>query len=560
MEDVGFGVREATTPAAPATTTSSSSTARGHSPIRARAGSPKACADRTAYFTPPYITSPYIQLKTTILYKLHINTFTQKKKKKKKTCPRPTSSPSSSPSAPSPTGPSASASGPRARRRVVVRVDGDRPPAGATSACGVCEGEPPRATTTSTSSTATGRSRTRARAGSPRGCAARRGSGGAASGPAPGIDLKEAVLYELHIGTFTREGTFDAAIEHLRGAARSSASPPSRSCPSPSSRAGTGGATTASTSSAAHSAYGGPEGFQRFVEAAHDAGLGVILDVVYNHVGASGVKALEAFGPYFTDKHETFWGKAINFDDEDCGGVREWVLQSAEYWVGEMGVDGLRVDAIHAIKDDGARHILSELADRVHAANPNAVVIAESALNDPKVIRPDGHGHDAQWADDFHHCVRTLLTGEREGYYSEYGELWPAREGVPAAVRVGRHVLAAPPPPLRRAGGRPRPRTSSSSSPRTTTTWATARSATACPADVAAARRVLRPTVSVRADALPGRGIRRARALPVLQRPHRRGDRDRDPRRAPARVRPVRGLRGPGPRPAGPARRSSARS
>jgi maltooligosyltrehalose trehalohydrolase len=176
--------------------------------------------------------------------------------------------------------------------------------------------------------------------------------------------------------------------------------------------------------SAAHSAYGGPEGFARFVEAAHQAGLGVVLDVVYNHVGASGVEALEAFGPYFTDKHETFWGKAINFDDEDCGGVREWVLQSAEFWVGEMGVDGLRVDAIHAIKDDGANHVLKELAERVHRANPKAVVIAESALNDPKVIRPDGFGHDAQWADDFHHCVRTLLTGDLEGYYSEYGELW----------------------------------------------------------------------------------------------------------------------------------------
>jgi maltooligosyltrehalose trehalohydrolase len=171
------------------------------------------------------------------------------------------------------------------------------------------------------------------------------------------------------------------------------------------------------------SAYGGPEGFARFVEAAHETGLSVVLDVVYNHVGASGAKALKAFGPYFTDKHETFWGAAINFDDEDCGGVREWVLQSAEHWVGRMGVDGLRVDAIHAIKDDGANHILRELADRVHAANPDAVVIAESALNDPKVIREDGYAHDAQWADDFHHCVRTLLTGEKEGYYEEYGEI-----------------------------------------------------------------------------------------------------------------------------------------
>ena len=114
----------------------------------------------------------------------------------------------------------------------------------------------------------------------------------------------------------------------------------------------------------------------------------MILDVVYNHLGASGVKAMEAFGPYFTDKHETFWGKAINYDDEDCGAVREWAIQSACYWVGEMHVDGLRLDAIHAIEDSGADHVLAELARRVHACSRGAVVIAESALNDPQVIRP----------------------------------------------------------------------------------------------------------------------------------------------------------------------------
>jgi maltooligosyltrehalose trehalohydrolase len=135
---------------------------------------------------------------------------------------------------------------------------------------------------------------------------------------------------------------------------------------------------------------------------------------------------MEAFGPYFTDKHETFWGKAINFDDEDCDPVREWAIQSATWWVGEMGVDGLRLDAIHAIKDSGAIHVLAELAARVHAVNPNAKVIAESALNDPQVIRPaaiGGLGHDAQWADDFHHALRVLLTGDKEGYYEEYGSV-----------------------------------------------------------------------------------------------------------------------------------------
>ena len=150
----------------------------------------------------------------------------------------------------------------------------------------------------------------------------------------------------------------------------------------------------------------------------------MILDVVYNHVGASGNQALAAFGPYFTDRYSTFWGNAINYDDEHCDPVREWVLQSAEGWVGDFHVDGLRLDAIHAIYDTGAVPIMAQLADRVHAAREGALVIAESGLNDPKVIRPrelGGFGHDAQWADDFHHALRVLLTGDRGGYYEEFG-------------------------------------------------------------------------------------------------------------------------------------------
>ena len=176
--------------------------------------------------------------------------------------------------------------------------------------------------------------------------------------------------------------------------------------------------------SAAQSSYGGPLAFQRLVDAAHASGLSVILDVVYNHVGASGNQALAAFGPYFTDRYSTFWGNAINYDDAHCDPVREWVLQSAEGWVRDFHVDGLRLDAIHAIYDTGAVPILGQLADRVHAARPGALVIAESGLNDPKVIRPrelGGFGHDAQWADDFHHALRVLLTGDRSGYYEEFG-------------------------------------------------------------------------------------------------------------------------------------------
>jgi len=140
----------------------------------------------------------------------------------------------------------------------------------------------------------------------------------------------------------------------------------------------------------------------------------VVLDVVYNHVGASGTKALTAFGPYFTRHYETPWGEAINYDDADSGAVREWVLQSAEQWARDFHVDGLRLDAVHAIKDAGAEHLVAAIARRVPA-----LVIAESGLNDPKVMTQ--WGCDAAWADDFHHALRVLLTGDRDGYYAEFG-------------------------------------------------------------------------------------------------------------------------------------------
>jgi maltooligosyltrehalose trehalohydrolase len=178
--------------------------------------------------------------------------------------------------------------------------------------------------------------------------------------------------------------------------------------------------------SAAQSSYGGPEGLQWFVDAAHAAGLAVILDVVYNHVGASGGGALAAFGPYFTAKYETPWGEAINYDDAGSDPVREWVLQSAEGWVRDFGIDGLRLDAIHAIFDSSPEHIGAAVARRVHAVRPGALVIAESGLNDPRVMRPPevgGYGCDAAWADDFHHSLRTLITDERDGYYAEFGRV-----------------------------------------------------------------------------------------------------------------------------------------
>ena len=238
--------------------------------------------------------------------------------------------------------------------------------------------------------------------------------------PHPLCDL---VIYELHVGTFTGEGTFDAAIEYLPALAQLGVTAievmPIAEFPGQH-----GWGYDGVYLSAAQSSYGGPHGFQRLVDAAHANGLSVILDVVYNHVGASGNQALAAFGPYFTERYSTFWGQAINYDDEHCDPVREWVLQSAEGWVRDFHVDGLRLDAIHAIYDTGAVPIMAALAERVHAARPGALVIAEAGLNDPKVIRPPergGFGHDAQWADDFHHALRVLLTGDTGGYYAEFG-------------------------------------------------------------------------------------------------------------------------------------------
>jgi maltooligosyltrehalose trehalohydrolase len=240
--------------------------------------------------------------------------------------------------------------------------------------------------------------------------------------PPPTRDL---VIYEMHIGTFSPEGTFDAAIEHLPGLADLGITAieimPVAEYPGDH-----GWGYDGVYISAPQSSYGGPLGLARLVAAAHKAGLSVILDVVYNHIGASGTPALEAFGPYFTGRYATPWGSAINYDDGECDPVREWVLQSAVGWVRDYGIDGLRLDAIHAIFDSSAEHIVAAVARRVHGARHDALVIAESGLNDPRVTRDrdvGGWGCDAAWADDFHHAVRTLVTGEVDGYYSDFGSV-----------------------------------------------------------------------------------------------------------------------------------------
>ena len=241
-----------------------------------------------------------------------------------------------------------------------------------------------------------------------------------------GIETADYVIYELHVGTFTPDGTFDAAIARLPELKALGITAielmPVAEFPGARNWGYDGVALYAP-----HSAYGGPEGLRRLVDAAHGAGLAVVLDVVYNHVGPEG-NYLPLYGPYFTEVYKTPWGPAVNYDGADSPEVRRFVIENALHWVTEYHVDALRLDAIHGIYDFGAKHVLQELVERVHAQasalGRRVTVIAESDLNDPKVVRPPavgGYGFDAQWSDDFHHAVHALLTGEDKGYYADFG-------------------------------------------------------------------------------------------------------------------------------------------
>jgi maltooligosyltrehalose trehalohydrolase len=231
--------------------------------------------------------------------------------------------------------------------------------------------------------------------------------------------LEGLVLYELHVGTFTEEGTFDAVVPHL-GALRELGVTAIELMPVATFPGRRGWGYDGLYTYAPHAAYGGPEGLRRLVDAAHAVGLGIVLDVVYNHVGP-GAEALRAFAPYFSDRHRTFWGDAINFDGEGAEAAREWAIQNACMWVRDYHVDGLRLDAVHAIFDESPRHVLDELAERVRAVNPWTLVISETVIGDRRPL--ELYGHDAQWADGFHHALHALLTGERDGYYAAYGEV-----------------------------------------------------------------------------------------------------------------------------------------
>ena len=238
--------------------------------------------------------------------------------------------------------------------------------------------------------------------------------------------LPSALIYELHVGTFTPAGTFEATIERLDHLVRLGVTHVEL-MPVVEFLGQRGWGYDGVFPYAPHHAYGGPHGLQRLVDACHARGLAVILDVVYNHLGPSG-NYLPQFGPYFTDRHKTPWGSAINFDGPHSDEVREFFIDNATMWLRDYHVDGLRLDAIHAIVDTSAMPFLEQLCQSVRHLEAqlgrHLAVIAESDLNDPRVIRSperDGFGFDAQWNDDFHHAVHTALTAESHGYYCDFG-------------------------------------------------------------------------------------------------------------------------------------------
>ncbi|WP_165491696.1 malto-oligosyltrehalose trehalohydrolase [Egibacter rhizosphaerae] len=237
--------------------------------------------------------------------------------------------------------------------------------------------------------------------------------------------LAGAVIYELHIGTFTPGGTFDAATERLDAVAALGVTH-LEVMPINAFNGERGWGYDGVFWYAAHESYGGPEGFARFVDACHRRGLGVILDVVYNHLGPSG-NVLPRYGPYLTDRYATPWGEALNLDGPGADQVRGFIVGNALHWLESFHVDGLRLDATHALIDTSSTHVLAEMADAVADLATRVQrpleLIAETDRQDPATIRPreaGGLGLDGQWCDDLHHGLHVALTGEREGYYADY--------------------------------------------------------------------------------------------------------------------------------------------
>jgi maltooligosyltrehalose trehalohydrolase len=253
-----------------------------------------------------------------------------------------------------------------------------------------------------------------------------------------GVPLEDMVIYELHVGTFTPEGTFEAIVPRLAelrdlGITAIELMPVAQF---PGDRNwGYDGAYPY----AAQNTYGGPAGLKTLINAIHQQGMSAILDVVYNHMGPEG-NYLRDFGPYFTGRYRTPWGDAINYDEAYSYGVRNFFLENALFWLREYHFDALRLDALHMVFDQGARHIIQELTDSVaefsRQSVPKRYMIGESDLDDVRFIKPardGGYGLDAQWLDDFHHSLHALVTGEDRGYYADFGRI----EQLSKAIREG---------------------------------------------------------------------------------------------------------------------------
>lgn len=243
-----------------------------------------------------------------------------------------------------------------------------------------------------------------------------------------GVRQDELILYEIHTGTFTHEGTFEAVIPRL-GELKELGVTAIEIMPVAQFPGDRNWGYDGVYPYAVQNSYGGPHGLKKLVNRAHAAGIGVVLDVVYNHLGPEG-NYFEDFAPYFSDRYSTFWGKAINFDDRYSSEVRDYFIQNALHWFEHYHIDALRLDAVHAIFDMSAKHFLEELSERVDECarkhGKTCLLIAESDLNDVRIIRQrkrHGYGIDAQWCDDFHHALHSLLTGEKNGYYEDFGNV-----------------------------------------------------------------------------------------------------------------------------------------
>lgn len=242
-----------------------------------------------------------------------------------------------------------------------------------------------------------------------------------------GLSLRDMIIYEVHTGTFSDTGSFEGILQRL-GYLKDLGINAIEIMPVAQFPGNRNWGYDGVFPYAVQNSYGGPEGLKKLVDAAHQHDIAVVLDVVYNHLGPEG-NYLSVYGPYFTDKYKTPWGQAVNLDDAFCDGVKNFLWRNALMWLDEFHIDGLRLDAVHALWDNSARHFVETLVDKVRQleqfSGRKKVLIAELDLNNPRYVAPTskgGYGLDGQWVDEFHHSLHSLLTGETNGYYEDFGE------------------------------------------------------------------------------------------------------------------------------------------